>query len=108
MRSVVLLIYSLPAGGCAALAAGGGSTTASTATSAVSTISAMPKPSNFDYVSKSNTRLEFVNPAALLTGSTRIDAKVIEEQCAHRTADPPFVVPNDKAAGSWSLAGRLP
>jgi len=43
----------------------------------------------------------------LLTGSTRIDAKVIEEQCAHRTADPPFVVPNDKAAGSWSLAGRL-
>jgi hypothetical protein len=48
-----------------------------------------------------------VNPAALLTGSTRIHAKVIEEQCAYRTADPPFFVPNDKAQGSWTFAGRL-
>lgn len=48
-----------------------------------------------------------MNPAALLTGNRRVEAKVIEEQCAYKTADPPFFVPNDKANGSWTFAGRL-
>jgi hypothetical protein len=107
MRLILILISSLGLAGCAALAAGGTSTTTSNAETAASTVSAMPKPSAFDYVGKSNTEVKFVNPAALLTGSSRVDATVIEEQCMFHSADPLFFVPNEKAEGAWTFAGRM-
>ncbi len=67
----------------------------------------MPKPSAFDCVDKSNTEVKLVNPTALLTGSSRVDAAVIEEQCMFHSADPLFFVPNEKAEGAWTFAGRM-
>jgi hypothetical protein len=107
MRFILVLISSLGLAGCAALAAGGGSTTASGTETAMSTVSAMPKPSDFDYVGESNTKVKFVSPASLLTGSSRVDARVIEEQCAFHSADPLFFIPNDKVEGAWTFAGRM-
>ncbi len=109
MRLLVVLISSLGLAGCAALAAGGGAapTSASDAETAASTVSAMPKPSAFDYVAKSETEVKFVNPASLLTNSSRIDAKVIEEQCRFHSADPLFFIPNAKSEGAWTFAGRM-
>jgi hypothetical protein len=107
MRLILVLISSFGIAGCAALAAGGGTTTTSGAEGAMSTVSAMPKPSDFDYVGKSDTKVKFVNPASLLTGSSRVDARVIEEQCAFHSADPLFFIPNEKSEGAWTFAGRM-
>ncbi|HUA36762.1 MAG TPA: hypothetical protein VMA09_24365 [Candidatus Binataceae bacterium] len=108
MKYFLALIVPLIASGCAALAASSAApTTATNAETAVSTISAMPKPSAFDYVGRSDTKVDFVNPAALLDDSTYVDAKVIDAQCAFRTADPPFLIPNDKSQTAWTFTGRL-
>jgi hypothetical protein len=107
MRLILILISSFGLAGCAALAAGGSPTTATNTQTAASTISAMPKPSAFDYVGKSSTEVKFVTPAALLTGSSRVDAAVIEEQCEFHSADPLFFVPNEKSESAWTFAGRM-
>jgi exonuclease VII small subunit len=105
MKYLAAFLASVMLSGCAGLLASGGGTTAATASNAATTISAMPSPSEFDFVGKSKTEIEFMNPAALLE-SSRVEAKVIQEQCAMHTPDPVFFVFDDKLPG-WTFAGRL-
>src|SRR5260370_19433380 len=87
--------------GCAALAGllgGGGGATASP-TSA-------PPPSFWDEVEYS-TQINLMAPAALIDGSTRVEADVIQDQCRFGTANPPYFVPTVDAQKNCSFTGRL-
>jgi hypothetical protein len=105
MRYAVAIVASTIVTGCAALLAGGGGSSAPAVSTATSAVSALPSPSEFDYVGKSKTEIAFMDPAALLDG-TPIEADVIQRQCAMKTPDPLFFIPSDKVA-NWTFAGRV-
>jgi hypothetical protein len=105
LATYLLALTALVLGGCAALAGLGGSAT--TATSGVGgTASFVPNSSWFDFVGRS-TKIRYLGPAALLSGSNLVAGYLIEEQCAFDTADPPFLVPTVEAQKGWTFAGRL-
>jgi hypothetical protein len=100
---VELLLMGVIFSGCAALASLGGGSTSSGATDAAATVTA-PGPSLFNFVGRS-TKFVFVSPSALLAGSSRVEASLIQEQCMFHTADPPFLVPD--FSQKWSFVGRM-
>ena len=96
--------------GCPALMAGLGSGSTAPATSAAGTVTAataiVPSTSVSEEV-EGSSHLGLLSPAAVLDGSYRLEADIIEEQCEFRTPDPPFLVPADVAQNGWTFAGRL-
>jgi hypothetical protein len=103
IATVELLLTAVIFSGCAALASlGGGSGSSGPVDTAVT--AAAPGPSLFNFVGRS-TKFVFVSPSALLTGSSSVEASLIQEQCMFHTADPPFLVPDFNQ--KWSFVGRM-
>jgi hypothetical protein len=103
----VLSLYVLS--GCAALAGlmpGGSSSSTGTSAAPAAGAATASVPSILDQVEPS-TRLAMFSPAALLDGSTSLDATILDSQCRFRTADPPFLVPTTIANKTWTFDGRV-
>jgi hypothetical protein len=103
----VLSLYVLS--GCAALAGlmpGGSSSSAGTTAAPAAGAATASVPSILDQVEPS-TKLAMFSPAALLDGSTSLDATIVDSQCRFRTADPPFLVPTTIANKTWTFNGRV-
>jgi hypothetical protein len=93
--------------GCGATSLGAVGTATGGASSIASLPSVLPSPSIFSFVGKSDTKVGFMGPAALLSGSWQPQQQIISEQCRFGTADPMFFVPTEVAQKGWAFAGRL-
>lgn len=66
----------------------------------------IPSPSFFAYAAESS-KLQFIGTEALLSGSPRLEAEIIEEQCRYDTPDPPLLISDPRPKNGWAFAGRL-
>lgn len=106
-RLILVALACLMLGGCTATGLGAAGAATGGAAGLATLPSVVPNPSIFSFVGRSNTKLAFISPGALVDNGWPPQQAIIQEQCIFHTSDPMFLVPTEVAQKGWAFAGRL-